>query len=127
MKNFKWPQGETSKNYYKVNYQYYFNDNDKFIFNLNDISNNIDKVHIFLGVVHYHRYDIPSGYNQKLGYIYDVLLTDENDEPVAICQIHPLEGNAVICERGEKIFDYFVTVFKSGHRDELNKKENKKY
>lgn len=109
-------QGETSKNYYTVNYRYDMN-------NLNEYN----KIHIFLGVVHSHRYDIESGYNPKHGYIYDVLLTDENDEALAICQIHPLEGNMVICQRGEKIFDYFVTTFKSAYKDELVKEKNKKY
>lgn len=127
MNEIRWPQGVTSTHYYKWNTRYYFNKNDKFIFDLNDISNQSDKVHIFLGVVHYHRYDISNGYNPKHGYIYDVLLTDENDEPIAICQIHPLEGNEVICTKDEKIFDILVMTFKSAHREALNKEENKKY
>lgn len=123
---YKWPQGVTSKNYHYVNYRYYFTKDDKYIKDLNDLSE-YDKIHIFLGVVHNHRYDIPSGYNPKHGYIYDVLLTDENDEALAICQIHPLEGNIVLCQKGEKIFDVLVTTFKSAHKDELVKEENKKY
>lgn len=115
----KYHQGVTSKNYYKWNIK-----NNEFIFDLNY---KLDNAHIFLGVVHYHRYDIPNGYNPKHGYIYDVLLTDENNEPIAICQIHPLEGNTVICTKDEKIFDILVMTFKSAHRDALNKEENKKY
>jgi hypothetical protein len=126
--NFKCRQGQTSKQYYTVNYRYYLdNNNTETLTDLDDMLNKLEKIHMFLGIVHYHRYDIPNGYNPKHGYIYDVLLTDENDDALAICQIHPLEGNMVLCKKGEKIFDFFVETFKSGHRDELNKEYNKKY
>lgn len=101
-------QGTTSKNYYKRYLK-------------------MDIFHVFLGVLHCHRYDIPSAYNEKLGYVYDVLLTDENEKPVAICQLHPVEGDCVLCCHFDKGFDYFVQTFKSAYKKELEDIKYKKY
>ena len=89
---------------------------------------------MFLTISHYHRYDIPSAFNQKLGCIYTVLLFDKNYNLVGAGEKHPINGESIIFQESDKYFmkegELFWETFKqitlSAYRDKINDK-NKIY
>lgn len=89
---------------------------------------------IFLFVNHAHRYDIPNGYNEKYGYIYKVLLFDEDNNIVAIGENHPIYGEKLFIKEtdkyftknGEVIWNLMKNLAYSSYKDEIIEK-NKIY
>lgn len=92
-------QGTSSTNYFMKN------------------NNIIGIIKSYLGIPHTHRYDIPAGYNQKLGTIYEIALFDADNNLIAICQKHPIEGEEVLFKQYGFGFDIIKPVFLSAHRD----------
>lgn len=103
-------QGTTSTKYYLFNYKL----------------TNLLKMFNYLGIIHSHRYDIPDGYNPKLGYIYHILLFDENNNLIGVCEKHPINGEYVIATPIEKCWDYFKDLTLKVYKDRLTE-EYKKY
>lgn len=73
-----------------------------------------------------YKYEIPVG-EGKLGYIYDILFFNENDELVAIGERHPIFGDKIIItERekyitvnGDKIWNFLKNTALRAHKNNL--------
>lgn len=88
-------------------------------------SPSVSGFHEFCGVLHTHRYDIPDGYNPKLGYKYLILLF-EHDELVAIGEKHPKEGEKITLNKYDAGWEMLKPLCLSVHKDAINE-SNKIY
>lgn len=86
----------------------------------------VSKYKNFMGVLHTHRYDIPDAYNQKLGYIYRVLLYKDN-ELIAVGEKHPIKGESlIIVKDSSNLWTYYETTLFSAYKD-INIEDYKVY
>ena len=90
-----------------------------------DFSSSVSDLHEFCGVLHTNRYDIPDGYNPKLGYKYLILLF-YRDELVAIGEKHPKEGEKITLNQYDAGWDMLKPLCLSVHKDAINE-SNKIY
>lgn len=74
----------------------------------------------FMGVLHTHRYDIPDAHNQKLGYIYRVLLYNDDNDLIAIGEKHPKDGESILATENDKGWEFFKALTLKVHTIDSN-------
>lgn len=95
------PQGTTSKSYLHKNNQSQV------------------RIHFLCGVIHCHRYDIPSGFNTILGYKYEILLFNESNELIAVGEKHPKDGETILITQYDKGWEFLKELCLSVHKDDI--------
>ena len=95
-------QGTTSKNYFHKN------NNQSQV-----------RIHFLCGVIHCHRYDIPSGFNTILGYKYDILLFNESNELIAVGEKHPKDGETITVTQYDRGWESLKELCLSVHKDDI--------
>lgn len=83
-----------------------------------DFTSSVCDLHEFCGVLHTNRYDIPDGYNPRLGYKYQILLF-YNDELVAIGEKHPKEGEKIQFRKDDIGWDMLASLCLSVHKNSI--------